>query len=214
MKVIFTNNINTYFKIQDNIFELRVRKDLFETKQVLDFLDSSILLSLNKIEKPKLDIIEEERYFYYFGKKINYIFEKEQRQIYFKIDEKIVRLNCINEDKIKGTIWNFLLPKLEKILTDLVWKYNEKMEIHLKEIKIKINIKKVAWGTNFIKKKLITFARSLAFFSPEIINYVVVHEMCHFFHPNHSKKFWEMVQRFCPNYKELKNNLNNNKFSL
>ena len=35
-----------------------------------------------------------------------------------------------------------------------------------------------------------------------IADYVVVHELCHLVHPNHSKDFWALVQKFDPAYQE------------
>jgi predicted metal-dependent hydrolase len=41
------------------------------------------------------------------------------------------------------------------------------------------------------------------FFAPEnVVNYVLLHELAHLKHPNHSKKFWDLVEKVCPNYKE------------
>ena len=47
----------------------------------------------------------------------------------------------------------------------------------------------------------------------QIIDYVVIHELCHIIHFNHSKLFWEEVSNFCPEYKSHKNWLKNN-FSI
>lgn len=44
---------------------------------------------------------------------------------------------------------------------------------------------------------------------PELIDYVLVHELAHTKQMNHSKKFWNIVEAICPNYKILKNQLKN-----
>ena len=43
--------------------------------------------------------------------------------------------------------------------------------------------------------------------SPEIFDYVVVHELCHLKEFNHSPKFWRLVASVCPDYKEIKKQL-------
>ena len=34
-----------------------------------------------------------------------------------------------------------------------------------------------------------------------VLDYIVIHELCHLIHMNHSKSFWSEVERFMPNYK-------------
>jgi len=43
--------------------------------------------------------------------------------------------------------------------------------------------------------------------TPELIDYVVVHELCHRKQMNHSPLFWAEVERALPNYKELRKEL-------
>jgi len=48
----------------------------------------------------------------------------------------------------------------------------------------------------------------------EVIEYVVIHELCHRLEMNHSKQFWDNVQIMCPNYKTHKKWLKDNHFRL
>ena len=48
---------------------------------------------------------------------------------------------------------------------------------------------------------------SLMRFDKEVIDYVILHELCHTRIKNHSKAFWQEVERVCPNYKQLKQRL-------
>jgi len=41
------------------------------------------------------------------------------------------------------------------------------------------------------------------------MDYVVVHELCHLKEMNHSKKFWDEVEKIIPDYKELRKNIKN-----
>lgn len=53
----------------------------------------------------------------------------------------------------------------------------------------------------------INFSFRLAFYTMEIIDYIVVHELAHIKEMNHSKQFWKIVEAYIPNYKELKKKL-------
>ncbi len=50
----------------------------------------------------------------------------------------------------------------------------------------------------------------LILFKPEVVDYVIIHELCHLQHLNHSGAFWSLVEKHCPSYqdseKELKHN--------
>ena len=44
----------------------------------------------------------------------------------------------------------------------------------------------------------------------ECMDYVVIHELCHLVHMDHSKEFWELVGKYCPDCKEIRRRLNYN----
>ena len=68
---------------------------------------------------------------------------------------------------------------------------------------IKIKQMKYAWGSCSAKKN-ISINHELIKYSRQAIRYVVLHELCHLKHMNHSKEFWALVERYLPNYKEIK----------
>ena len=84
----------------------------------------------------------------------------------------------------------------------------------LKKYELKVLNKKSAWGTNYVNKALITFSKYLILFNINIIEYVVIHELVHFLHQNHSKKFWQKINLFCLNYKEKIKALNEHIFDF
>lgn len=66
---------------------------------------------------------------------------------------------------------------------------------------IKIRAAKTRWGSCSYKDDLM-FNWKLIMAPQQVIDYVVVHEMCHMNHKNHSKDFWENVEKIIPKYKE------------
>ncbi|RVZ71923.1 M48 family peptidase [Helicobacter pylori] len=53
----------------------------------------------------------------------------------------------------------------------------------------------------------LSFALLLVCTPKEAIDYVIIHELAHTIHKNHSKNFWRCVQIFCPNYRTLRDHL-------
>ncbi|MGN8490961.1 M48 family metallopeptidase [Helicobacter pylori] len=53
----------------------------------------------------------------------------------------------------------------------------------------------------------LSFALLLVCAKKEAIDYVIIHELAHTIHKNHSKNFWRCVQIFCPNYCALRDHL-------
>ena len=63
------------------------------------------------------------------------------------------------------------------------------------------------WGVCDTRKKIVTLNTELIKKDIDLIDYVIVHELCHFFEPNHSKNFWALVSQAFPNYKEARKRL-------
>lgn len=61
------------------------------------------------------------------------------------------------------------------------------------------------WGSCAYRKGVITLNKWLLAAPRECIEYVIVHEMCHFIHPDHSKRFYALVASVMPDWKERKN---------
>ena len=69
----------------------------------------------------------------------------------------------------------------------------------------KITIKQIkyAWGSCSSKKN-ITINLELIKYSEQAIRYVILHEFCHIKYMNHSKDFWNLVEKYMPDYKQVK----------
>ncbi len=66
---------------------------------------------------------------------------------------------------------------------------------------MQIRNQKTRWGSASSNGTL-SFNWRLIFADPDILDYVVVHELCHFIQPNHSRAYWQLVESIMPDYRD------------
>lgn len=104
----------------------------------------------------------------------------------------------LEDFKIKN-LDSFYKKEILKYLPNLVDEYAKKMNLFPTSIKYRKN--KRTWGSCNYKNGL-NFNILLMKFPIELMEYVVIHELAHIKHKNHSEKFWDLVEEFCPDYKQ------------
>ena len=72
---------------------------------------------------------------------------------------------------------------------------------------LRVRKMKTRWGVCNIKNHNVTLNFDLIKYDIECLDYVIIHELSHFIHPNHSKDFWNLVSKYKKNYKELRKKL-------
>lgn len=75
---------------------------------------------------------------------------------------------------------------------------------------LRIRTMKTRWGSCSPSRGIITLNKKLLEAPRNCIEYVVLHEFCHFIHPNHSKQFYSFVAMLMPDWKERKTQLDKN----
>ena len=75
---------------------------------------------------------------------------------------------------------------------------------------VKVKDAKTRYGSCIPSKKALHFSSRLVMLPEKAIDAVIVHELCHIIHPNHSKNFYKLVEKYIPNYKEIDKYLKRN----
>jgi hypothetical protein len=146
--------------------------------------------------------------FYYLGNEIKIRFFYDLFPDKLKI--KYVNGNLIlsgkeqNEEIIKNGYYTFLKHSAKKYLISRIKKIGEQNQFTFNRITLRNQ--STRWGS-CSKRGNISLNYKLMKLKKDLIDYVLVHELCHTRHPNHSKNFWNEVEKFLPNYKLLKKEL-------
>lgn len=151
-----------------------------------------------------------------YSKIKNVYIQIKEGKVIIKAPKRITKkeLKKIIENKLK---WITKSLEKEKQKQEKTEKYSEEQfkeivekqannlikETGLVPNKIRIRDIKYAWGS-CSNKGNITISANLIKYSNQAIRYVILHELCHLKYMNHSKEFWNLVQRYMPEYKDVR----------
>lgn len=108
-------------------------------------------------------------------------------------------------EKRKKTLDEFYRNQMKIAIPQVLDKCTKIVGKTPSEVKIR-NMKN--WGNCRYHDKRITLNLNLAKKDIECLEYVMIHELCHLIEFNHSKKFKMLMDKYCPNWKEIKKRLN------
>ena len=133
--------------------------------------------------------------------------ERKRPRVFFNDDKFYLELYELDHIKMRKAMEKWYRKKADRIIDDRVGIYIEKIGKRPQDVKVKEQ--KRRWGSCTAKGKLY-FNWRIIMAPPAIVDYVVVHEMCHLVYLNHSKKFWQKVELVLPDYKKRRKWLRDN----
>lgn len=106
-------------------------------------------------------------------------------------------LNPIDKDKAKDLFIKFYKEKLNQKLPEIIIRYQEQLGVQPNQIKVMELQNRWASCT---PNGNVNFHWKCAMAPIDVLHYIVVHELAHLIHNNHSKEFWNEVDKILPNY--------------
>ncbi len=184
-------------KVPKETSKEELEKIILKSKKVI--INTLDKIDNRKVIRTKKEYVEEEN-FLLFGKIITLSEILSELEFDFNEDllEENVKEEKIKEEKIKELLVKFYTNKTKEIIKKRVAFYEKIIGVKAKNIKV-INSPST-WGTCNNKAEL-TFYYRLSMAPLDVIDYVVIHELCHIHHLNHDRSFWRKVGAYDINYK-------------
>lgn len=192
------NNKNLYIRVKDNNI-IYVTCNYFTSKssikKILDSNTTSLRKMVKRIEKDN----QKSDKFFYLGSSYDIIIKENIENVEI-IGDKIFAKNMKSLDK-------WYKDETIRVFDDrYVYVFNHFNE-NIKSPILKIRSMKTRWGVYNRRNHTITLNSKLIEYDISKIDYVIIHELSHIIHFNHSKDFWNLVGKYCKNYKEIRKEL-------
>jgi predicted metal-dependent hydrolase len=135
---------------------------------------------------------------YYPADKINAFVQSKENWINIKLSETKEQI-VLSESEIKE-----LKIKAKKYLPQRTSYFAEKTNLFPKSVKI--TSAKTRWGSCSGKDN-ISYTYRIMILPNHLIDYIILHELCHIKQKNHGKGFYDLLETFLPDYKNLQKEL-------
>lgn len=136
--------------------------------------------------------------FPYLGKDRELVVEPRQKS---EVTDTTIRLrqSAVEQSSIKRALRNFYRREARTHLSDRLDHYADEMGLEYDGIEIRNQ--RTRWGS-CSTNGTISLNWRLLMAPPDVIDYVVVHELAHLHEPNHTSAFWSLVAKQVPNYED------------
>ena len=186
------NNKNMYLRVKPDGIHISCNY-LTPKKTILNFIldnEEGILKDLERVLRKE----QKKEEFYYLGNRYDVIVSDTVSKIEFYGDRVFV--------KNKTYLKTFLSHECERVFKERLDICYNLFEEDIPYPKLVIGKMTRKWGYCNKRQKLIKLNSELIKYSKDEIDYVVIHELCHFLEFNHSRNFWKYVKKYKPDYKK------------
>lgn len=108
-----------------------------------------------------------------------------------------IKSDKLSSGAVQRLYGNFIIEKAQVIFEDNVKRYSKRLGVVVKRIAIK-NLRN-RWGS-LTKNGVLNLNLNLVKAPEDVIDYIILHELCHLKIREHSHHYWDLVRKFMPNY--------------
>ena len=198
--IIKKRNKNTYIRVKEDMKIYVTTNFLVSKKYIKKLLDDNydyLVKMINSMCKKN----EKKNLFFYLGNSYDIIFVNDLKIVDVDSDNFVIYVKDVNQ---LNRWYN------KEIKDTFVEHYNNIYRI-FSEVNVmpslKIRKMKTRWGVYNRVKHSVTLNSELIKYDLRCLDYVIVHELSHVIHFNHSKDFWSLVSKYSSNYKKIKKEL-------
>ena len=132
-----------------------------------------------------------------------------KNQAYFSDGQLVIMLRDTGDAESREKVLQKFIRQLaiSRVETSIERIYPIFSAMGVKMPEVKYRAMKSRWGSCRYEKGSLSFNTALAHVPEACVDYVVMHEFCHFIHPNHSPAFHAQMTRLMPDWKERKKTL-------
>lgn len=192
VKIIYKNNKNIYFRFDDDlnlVVTCPKHTSDFEISKLISQNEDAIIKMYEKTE----DKIKFDNEFWFLGKKYDVVYDERH--------DLVDQIGDVFYARDEDALYDFIEEEIDRV-------FNEELSIckqcfaNLPEFTLRTRYMKTRWGVCNRRNNTVTLNTELIKRDVDLIDYVIIHELAHFYEGNHSKKFWNIVEQACPNYKQ------------
>lgn len=169
--------------VLEQLGRIQLKSGIFEQPREKRFLEGESFLYLGK--SYPIEISEDPTF--------------EKSKVVFDGKVLSITVSSVNESAIRDALLKFYTRECRQLILKRIAFYQSLFKVKPSSIEIKDTPSK--WGLCSSERKIV-FNWKLIMAPQDVLDYVVVHEMCHLVHMNHDRSFWRLVGKILPDHEK------------
>jgi len=202
LSISINENAELIVRAPNRISDQKIQDFINEKKNWIT-RNQSVVTARNK------DTAKDKNMLLYLGTLFPLKTDNDAKKISFNGEEFFADLQ--NKEKTNKSLKTWYKKKFKEVAVPRLFYFAKKHNLQINQVRIKEQ--RTLWGSCSSRNNInLNFLLIMA--PLKVIDYVIIHELVHTIHKNHSVNFWNAVEEIMPNYKEAKHWLKENGYRL